>query len=268
MSRMIRTFLSVSGFAFLILFFSCSKEKIDNGNSFRYKIKEYGKSKTFGDSTRSVSALIRYPEFDFAANKKAERSLNAFIDTLKLKPLADFAEDAEADGNLDSLTQRFFSEYRDIINEFEDYFIPWRIESNISPVFTGENVTTIKAEIFFQTGGAHPNAFVNYYSFELNSGKRLKLSDIFKPEQRSKLNKIAETVFRKEKNIPPDKSLKEFGYWFENNKFVLNDNFGILKDGIVFHFNAYEIAPYAMGHTEIIIPTEKINNLSIGDKWK
>jgi len=254
-------------FAIFISLTACSVKETEPSGNLKFKTIEFGKNKTFGDSSRAVSVLIKYPEFVYPKNEKTAKALNAFIDTLKLKPLADFAENAENDADLDSLSQRFFSEYREMIKEFDDYFIPWQIAADIAPVYIGENVVSVKSEIFLQTGGAHPNAFVNYYSFSLSDGKRLKVSDVFRAGTEAKLNRIAENIFKKERKIAPDESLEKLGYWFEGDEFKLNDNFGVLKDGIVFHFNAYEIAPYAMGHSEIFIPNKKLEKLT-DKEWK
>jgi hypothetical protein len=40
----------------------------------------------------------------------------------------------------------------------------------------------------------------------------------------------------------------------------MNDNYGFTTQGIVFVFNSYEIASYAEGPTEILIPYEKIRD--------
>jgi predicted O-methyltransferase YrrM len=44
------------------------------------------------------------------------------------------------------------------------------------------------------------------------------------------------------------------GYWFEKNKFLLNSNFGLLSDTLIFTYNPYEITNYAEGQTELKIP--------------
>jgi hypothetical protein len=41
----------------------------------------------------------------------------------------------------------------------------------------------------------------------------------------------------------------------------LNDNFAVAKRGIIFYFNSYEIAPYAMGPTELLIPYAKLSGI-------
>jgi hypothetical protein len=62
------------------------------------------------------------------------------------------------------------------------------------------------------------------------------------------------------KNLKPNQSL-EGEFWFDNNKFHLNENFLFTKTGITFFYNEYEIACYACGTTEIEIPYKNIKSL-------
>ena len=58
--------------------------------------------------------------------------------------------------------------------------------------------------------------------------------------------------------LPDTASLNENYYEFPDDKFQLNQNYGFRKDGIVFYYNNYEIAPYAAGPTEVVIPYESV----------
>jgi hypothetical protein len=69
--------------------------------------------------------------------------------------------------------------------------------------------------------------------------------------------KIAESEFRKIKSIPENTATNK--EWFWNGLFYLPDNFAFTDAGLLFHYNSYEIAPYALGATELIIPYEKLN---------
>jgi hypothetical protein len=89
----------------------------------------------------------------------------------------------------------------------------------------------------------------------------MTLKDLLNPGYEGEINVIAEQAFRESRNIAPDVSLEGEGFWFQNNTFAINNNFGILEDGLAFHFNAYEVAPYAMGASEFTIPYEDIMSL-------
>ena len=35
---------------------------------------------------------------------------------------------------------------------------------------------------------------------------------------------------------------------------MLSDNFGVMREGLVFHYNPYDVAPFALGPTTITLP--------------
>ena len=39
------------------------------------------------------------------------------------------------------------------------------------------------------------------------------------------------------------------------------ERLAIAEDGLIFHYNAYEVAPYALGSTQILLPWETIASL-------
>ena len=108
------------------------------------------------------------------------------------------------------------------------------------------------------TGGAHPFSGQRYFVLDLDSGKHLALNALLAPNYEAELNKVGERAFRKERNLPEAASLEEAGFWFANNSFKVNTNFGVLKDSLVFNFNAYEVAPYAMAPTEFTVSYDDI----------
>ena len=124
-----------------------------------------------------------------------------------------------------------------------------------------QSIVSFQSEFYHFTGVAHGMTGVYFANFNSQNGKRLMLSDLLIAGYEHELNKVAEKIFRKVRELKSEDNLEEAGFWFEGNKFSLNDNFGIKTDGLVFFFNSYEIAPYAMGPTEILIPYKGIKNL-------
>ena len=114
-------------------------------------------------------------------------------------------------------------------------------------------------------GGAHPNSYLNFYNFNLQTGELIKLSDLFIEGFEDELNKIAEQIFRDENGISKDEDLNKAGYRFEENKFKVNNNFSLNDEGIAFFYNSYEIAPYVMGPTKLFISYSAIKNLICRD---
>lgn len=110
-------------------------------------------------------------------------------------------------------------------------------------------------------GGAHGNTQADYLVFDLKTGNLLKTQDIFAANAnvRTKLENLINEQFRKDQKISAKTTLTEYG--MNSDRIPLNENFFVTQKGIGFFYNAYEIAPYAMGQFEIIIPFEKLKPL-------
>jgi len=113
---------------------------------------------------------------------------------------------------------------------------------------------------FSQTGGAHPATFIKYFSFDLNTGKQLKLSDLIIEKKLDELNLLAEKKFRKNNNFTDTTDYQQKGYFVENGNLKLNNNFMVTPEGLSFLYNSYEIAPYSMGSTKIKLGKDEIKN--------
>ena len=98
------------------------------------------------------------------------------------------------------------------------------------------------------------------------TGKQIALGDILVDGYEPNLNQVAEKRFREIKQLEPNQSLADAGFWFDEDKFTLNDNFAICCDGLIFYFNNYEITSYAAGPTKLVIPYEDIKDLIAKDR--
>ena len=108
-------------------------------------------------------------------------------------------------------------------------------------------------------GGAHGMYGTRYRNFALPSGKVLSIEDLFLPNTEAELLKIAEATFRKANNLG-DRPLNE-EYMFPDDVFVLNDNFCITKNGLLFTYNPYEIASFAQGTIDLTIPYSSLSSI-------
>lgn len=94
------------------------------------------------------------------------------------------------------------------------------------------------------------------------TGAKIRLSDIFVAGYEPRLTQIAEAKFRASHGIQPGTSLRDAGYiFFHHDRFALNDNFWIGPKGLTFFYNPYEIAPWAMGTTELLLTYREIGDL-------
>lgn len=161
--------------------------------------------------------------------------------------------------------QGFIDEYESFTKEFPDSYQSWFIEKTGDVKLNKGNVFSIDYLEYAFTGGAHPNTYVTFKNFNLSDGEEIKLDEIISADKKQELTNIAETEFRKLKDLTREADLGQAGFWFENNKFYLNDNFLITDSSLVFYYNNYEITAYAFGPTELTIPFSRIKPL-IGEK--
>jgi hypothetical protein len=113
------------------------------------------------------------------------------------------------------------------------------------------DVLVVSHLIFLNEGGAHPIGGAGYLNFDLETGKVIALKDLLKPHFEARLNLIAGAIYH-----GVDEEIEAI-----DSKFELNDNVAVTKTGLRFKFAPYEIASYAEGMPEILIPYTQIEDL-------
>lgn len=253
-----KTPIKFAGIILLLLIIGCSKNS-DRDYAIKYTMikfeKKFGKCDTLDGSCAKIS--FEYPEIKQALNDAVRDSLTRYVrETL----LGNYFHEQKAK-SLDEMAELFFSDYESVQSEPLDYRIGWELNNTISIIFNNHSIVSFQSEFYHFTGGAHGMSGTYFTNFNSQDGKKLTLLDLLNPDYEKELNSIAERIFRKNNGLTPDANLEEAGFWFEEGKFLLNENFGIKNDGLVFYFNSYEIAPYAMGPAEIVISYSEIKNL-------
>jgi len=135
---------------------------------------------------------------------------------------------------------------------------------NCQEVYSKNNILILEKNMSSYTGGAHGNYNLQYTLYETEKGEILKLNDMFNYQ---KLNELGRENFLVSKGLKKVSPIKETGYWFENDKFYLPENFTIDNKNITFIYNPYEIASYAEGIIELEIPLIKLKNI-IKEEYK
>lgn len=207
-----------------------------------------------------ATVKFTYPEISSDARPELADKLNRFIRRQLLDTdVAETADPATPEGEVDfgAFADRFIKEYRDDPNTFTS----WELERSAEAVYANEKLLTLRFDEFGFTGGAHPFSGSRYAVLKLEDATELELPDLFNPGYEAALNVEGEKAFRAVRDLPAGASLEEQGFNFENNVFALNRNFGVDRDSLRFIFNSYEVAPYAMGPTELAIPYEDIQSL-------
>lgn len=153
----------------------------------------------------------------------------------------------------------FNSDYVKSISDGGGDLPPWSLDVDVSYNGAPASLLTFSISHYLYTGGAHPNGHLSYYNLEKKTGRLLHLKDVCTdiPE----LTRRAEVYFRRQQGLAEGEEYAEQGYWFENDRFHLNENFYFADGQLVFLYNQYEIAPYAMGVISCKVPLTELKDI-------
>jgi hypothetical protein len=119
--------------------------------------------------------------------------------------------------------------------------------------FTSKSVTLSYTQKRY-TGGAHGTYDYYYENYDLKTKKEISFQDLVKDED--KFIKIAEKIYRKTYDIPPNEDMTYDGWFYKD--FRLASSFALVPQGFYFLYNSYEIQPYACGLTPLLIPYKAV----------
>lgn len=116
------------------------------------------------------------------------------------------------------------------------------------------------AIIDYYEGGAHGINQLITLNFETKTGRQLTLTDIFAPGYEQPLKDILLKALKSKTGCTTLNALRDKGYLYSMDIFP-SENFILGEETITFVYNPYEIAPYALGSTELVIPFSDIEKL-------
>jgi hypothetical protein len=204
------------------------------------------------DSIRSgcVRVAFEYPQVKGEGPILVRDSVDAFVRSFLFAPI----REGGAVKGFEDVAGEVIAEYRNLREEFSDYRIDWELERKVSVLADTAGLVSIRCTEFSFLGGAHPNQVVRLGTFIVPSGRRLSVSDCVVSGAEARLTEAVEREFRTVRNLSPGQSLEEAGFWFEKGAFVLASNWAAEASGMIFYYNDYEIAPHALGPTEVRVP--------------
>lgn len=134
----------------------------------------------------------------------------------------------------------------DYISHIENYSSQFGID------YLSEKVVSINQLVYEYTGGAHGNYATINSVYSLENGNKLKIEDLITDLKSADLIKL---IVDKLVKIEGRDANSYFGL---DELSLENNNFYLTSKGLVFTWGIYEIGPYAIGETRVLIPTEEI----------
>lgn len=219
------------------------------------------KEKTYADCIAGADGCT-YIRFDFPVVTEAPPGLavgaiSEAIESFLLRPLR---EDAETKTPT-QLMESFLDDYRAFREREPRSAQHWFLERKAFVLTNRPSVLSLSLRENSYLGGAHGITTLQFVNLDPRSGTPLALDDVIDDGAAPELLALAEARFRKVRNLEEGASLAEAGFQFPSGQFELTPNFALGEDGLTFYYNPYEIAPYALGPTEIVLGYDEIREL-------
>ncbi|MGB5238128.1 MAG: DUF3298 and DUF4163 domain-containing protein [Flavobacteriaceae bacterium] len=189
-------------------------------------------------------------------NRKISETVN---DALKEEVISLLAYDeGQQPGDIPEAISSFRKGFDKLQDEFPDETVPWEANIEAQVTFENEDILTIGLNSYIFTGGAHGYGSTRFLNFHKKSGQELDNSELFKNHK--KFVEFAEDQFRRQQKIKPDQPINSTGFMFEGDEFYLPENIGYTENGLKLLYNPYEVASYADGTIELLLPYTDINS--------
>jgi hypothetical protein len=198
------------------------------------------------DTTR---VRISYPEFVGARTPEALDSLAVAVHRLVVAPIVGNRTAADAGALADGFI-RVWADQRD--RTHSRAFWKWRRDVEVIADTFG--VVSLDRRDEGYVGGAHGLVAASFVMVDADSGRTLGFADLFRAELRDSLSAAIEPLFRATRGLSADTSLTAAGFTFPDGHFHVNDNLALVPEGVRWHFDGYEIAPWSFGPTELTVP--------------
>ncbi len=214
---------------------------------------------TFEPHTFKSKTCTECPEVSITIPKalgqvKISKTINTALEE-ELISLLSFDDELEVISMEDAL-KSFKNGYLELQEQYDDEPTNWEAKIKGSISYEDANFITIILDSYLFTGGAHGYTSKRFLNFDKKKGIELENDELFKNTE--DFREFAEEMFRRKEKIPEDKSINHTGFMFEQDSFYLPENIGFTEKGIKLLYNPYEVASYADGAIELVLPHSEI----------
>lgn len=187
-------------------------------------------------------------------NTELSKTINTNVEKAIVSALSTTDEEQK---DLNTYLKGFNTEFVNFTKDFPDASEPvWELNIETEITYQSEAIITIAISTYVFEGGAHGNDQIKFLNLDAKTGQPFSQSDLITNEKDFKT--LAESYFLKSLEIE-NSDLKMEDYFF-GEPFHLPENIGFSDDGLVLLYNVYEVASYAQGYTEFVIPFEDVES--------
>jgi hypothetical protein len=206
------------------------------------------------DSSISMNGITVFTDFESDSNIRPLYEMHAQVPRLDRPNARNFNKIVR------SIVDLELSNFK---KNFDDWNIPPEMANRTSFMWIGYDVPLLTPEIisiryqvdYYMAGAAHPNHNFKVLNYDLGKDKKILFTDLFKDPKAAlvSLSKLSKVSLSK-----PDFPLFEEGFIPKPENYK---NWNLTKDHLRLSFDPYDVAPYAAGAQEVLIPYTEIRDL-------
>lgn len=203
------------------------------------------------EKSADATIVINYPKA--IGTKEVAHKINQQIEHVIANEM-NMADSPDNDISISEAVSQFDEEYKSFKKDFQDSSQKWEAKVDGQVIYDAPEIICVTLQTYTDTGGAHGNGRTTYLNFNPETGALFEHKDLIK--NLDEFKKVAEKAFKEQtKPKANDETMEDF---FFGEDFQLPSNIGYSNDGLVLLYNNYEIASYAQGITEIVLPYDQI----------
>ena len=128
--------------------------------------------------------------------------------------------------------------------------VAWKDNTNLLIRYNANGLLSYTVESNQYSGGAHGGTTFRNSVINLKTGEKIGEEDLFTEASLPLINDIILRKLETQNNVESPEELEQIGY-FDITQISQYKNIYLTNDGLVYTFNAYEIAAYAVGTIEV-----------------
>lgn len=234
----------------VLLVTACNKTTKEPKKALAFTAKEY--------QVRSTAKPESTLEADIPIASGEETTAKNINDKIFATIKSIIGQEGDTSEDYNALFSGFISNYEQFIKENPDHAVEWTATVKGNVEYFNSTILNVKLDSYIMTGGAHGNSNMTSLLFDPTNGNELSIKDIIKDT--TAFSQLAEKKFREKYNIAAEKPINSTGLMFPDDKFILPQSIFVIKDGLLLYYNPYEIAAYAEGSKEVLIPYGEIKD--------
>ena len=172
---------------------------------------------------------------------------------------------------IDELNRTWRDSVKDTVKEYASYHLkdeyaseaPYETEISVSIIRADEVLFSVLLGYYDFSGGAHPMHSTASVNIDVPTGKVLKLKDVLKNSEEVPKAIMDELYAAYPEGVEEFESyafLEEGQTTLDQYRTKLEDDtytWSILTEGLRIYFSPYEVATYAAGHLEVLLPFDR-----------